>query len=110
MVFQVSRLVQATFIVGKLVYLLCYGFVLIAPELAWQMTGHMLHTDLSGSTWSTSIEGFFMGWVCGGLDVPDHGLLGQNIQRAGRRVIAGIDAFSLHAQQARVDRGDDRAQ
>ena len=64
MVFQVSRLVQATFIVGTLVYLLCYGFVLIAPELAWQMTGHMLHTDLSGLTWSTSIEGFFMGWVC----------------------------------------------
>ncbi len=64
MTFRTAQLIQATAIVSAVFYVLCYGFVMIAPHLAWEMTGHMLHTDLSGMTWSTSLSGAFMGLVC----------------------------------------------
>jgi len=65
------KLGLATVIVFAAIWIVCSLLVVALPGAMMQMSGHMLHSDLSGYGWSMHWGGFLVGgilWsVLGGL-------------------------------------------
>ena len=57
------KLGVATAIVFAVVWVICSLLVVAIPGTMMQMSGHMLHADLSGLGWSMHWTGFFFGLV-----------------------------------------------
>lgn len=57
------KLGYATGIVFAAVWVVCSILVIVVPGAMMQMSGHMIHAELSGVTWSMHWTGFFVGLV-----------------------------------------------
>jgi len=57
------KLGMATTIVFAIVWAICSVLVVIVPGPMMQMSGQMLHADLSGYGWSMHWSGFFVGLI-----------------------------------------------
>ena len=57
------KLGLATAIVLAIIWLICGALVVVIPAAMMQMSGHMLHADLSGGAWSMHWVGFLFGLV-----------------------------------------------
>jgi hypothetical protein len=53
----------ATAIVFAIIWVICSALVVLMPGAMMQMSGHMLHADLSGLGWSMHWGGFFFGLI-----------------------------------------------
>lgn len=58
-----KRLALAVAGVTAVLWILCSAFVSVAPGPAMGITGHMIHADVSGFTWSLTWAGFVVGLV-----------------------------------------------
>ena len=58
-----NRLAMAVAAVTAFLWVVCSSFVAFAPETAMEMTGHMVHADLSELSWSLTWGGVVMGLV-----------------------------------------------
>jgi hypothetical protein len=47
-----------------ILWTLCSLFVALVPGAMMSMTGHMLHTDVSGFAWIMTGTGFLVGLIC----------------------------------------------
>ncbi|MBT5047029.1 MAG: hypothetical protein HOM58_00880 [Rhodospirillaceae bacterium] len=65
------KLGLATAMILAIIWLICSAFVVFIPAAMMQVSGHMLHADLTGQAWSMHWTGFLSGlifWsVLGGL-------------------------------------------
>ena len=57
------KLGLATAIIFALIWVICSVLVVSIPGAMMQVSGHMLHADLSGFGWSMHWGGFFFGLV-----------------------------------------------
>lgn len=57
------KLGMATALVFAIIWVICSALVTFIPGAMMQMSGHMLHADLSGLRWSMHWTGFFYGLV-----------------------------------------------
>ena len=57
------KLGAATAAVFAAIWVICSALVMLIPGPMMQMSGHMLHADLSGLGWSMHWSGFFVGLV-----------------------------------------------
>lgn len=57
------KLGYATGIVFAAIWVVCSILVIVVPGAMMQMSGHMIHAELSGVTWSMHWTGFFVGLV-----------------------------------------------
>jgi len=53
----------ATAITFGLFWIVCSALVLIVPSLMMDMSGHMVHGDLSGMSWHMTLSGVVIGLV-----------------------------------------------
>lgn len=53
----------ATAITFGLIWIICSVLVLILPSLMMDMSGHMIHGDLSGMAWNMTISGMVIGLI-----------------------------------------------
>lgn len=53
----------ATAITFGLIWIICSALVLILPSLMMDMSGHMIHGDLSGMTWYMTFSGMVIGLI-----------------------------------------------
>ncbi|MDA1324016.1 MAG: DUF5676 family membrane protein [Proteobacteria bacterium] len=58
-----GKLGLATAIIFALIWVICSVLVVSIPGAMMQVSGHMLHADLSGLGWSMHWGGFFFGLV-----------------------------------------------
>lgn len=56
--FAVASAATAAFL-----WIACSALVVILPEAMWQMTGHMLHIEMSQINWAMSWAGFCIGLI-----------------------------------------------
>jgi len=57
------KLGYATGIVFAAIWVVCSILVIVVPGAMMRMSGHMIHAELSGVTWSMHWTGFFVGLV-----------------------------------------------
>ncbi len=58
-----NRLALAVAMVTTVLWVLCVAFVALAPGPTMEMTGQMVHADLSELSWSLTWGGVVMGFV-----------------------------------------------
>ncbi len=56
-----NRLALAVAMITAVSWVVCVGFVALAPKPAMTMTGYMLHADLSTFSWSLDWRGVVIG-------------------------------------------------
>ncbi len=61
------KLGLATAIIAGVAWVICTLFVIMIPGGMMQMSGDMVHTNLSGMGWSMHWAGFFVGLVAWSL-------------------------------------------
>ena len=58
-----SKLFLSTLIVFAVIWTACAAFVSFLPVGMMRMSGHMVHMDLQGFSWSMTATGFFVGLI-----------------------------------------------
>ena len=58
-----TKLGLATAIVFAVIWVICSALVVLLPGIMMQMSGHALHADLGGASWSMNWVGFIVGLV-----------------------------------------------
>ena len=60
---EAAKLGFATAIVFAIVWVVCSILVVVSPGVMMQMSGHMIHAELSSLNWAMHWTGFFVGLV-----------------------------------------------
>ena len=58
-----AKLGLSAAIVLAVIWVICGAFVAFVPTAMMEMSGHMLHADLSGAAWSMHWTGFIVGLI-----------------------------------------------
>ena len=53
----------ATAVTFGLFWIVCSVLVMILPSLMMDMSGHMIHGDMSGMSWTMTFSGFVIGLI-----------------------------------------------
>jgi hypothetical protein len=63
MVLDAKRLALACAMATAILWFICSASVVMMPALSLEVTGHLVHADLSGTSWSLTWGGFLIGLV-----------------------------------------------